>query len=260
MKKLEIVLRTCDIRQVHNDWRVRYCNIPKDELIKGCLKSLIKSCEAIEGIKLTILDDHSSDNTVDSIKNLLLSSNLLHEFIPLDNQGYNYSSYMQFLKCKESEYELTYSVEDDYLHCPSAIKEMLDSYVIFSERIKNKFIVIHPFDNPEVYNPPANPDFVVHGSARHWRTGSHCTATLFSTPDLFKNFWPLFETFALKYNGNYLEPRVEHFDEYNTIIPIWKNGAAVRFNPIPSLALHMQFKEQCDPFIDWQSWWKNYAS
>jgi len=33
----------------------------------------------------------------------------------------------------------------------------------------------------------------------------------------------------------------------------------MRFNPIPSLALHMQFDAQWDPFIEWKQWWKDYA-
>jgi hypothetical protein len=259
MKKLEIVLRTCDVKNIHNDWRIRYCNMPKDKLIIGCLRSLLRSCKDVEGLKLTVMDDHSSQKTVDAIKNILECSGVIYEFISLEGSGYNNSAHQQWIRCKESEYELVYSVEDDYLHCPTAIKEMIESYELFTQRLENRLVVIYPFDMPEDYNPPNRQDFIVHGSHRHWRTGISSTQVLFSKPALFKEYWHLFEVLALKYNGDYLNPREEHFEESNTIYKIWNNGPAIRLNPIPSLALHMQFNEQKDPFIDWESWWDEYA-
>jgi hypothetical protein len=259
MKRLEIILRTCDVQNVHTDWRVRYCDMPKKELIIGCVKSLIKSCNGIDGIKITVLDDHSSGELKENLKLMLNESKILYEFIELQEKGYNYSGYQQFLRCKDSDYTLVYSVEDDYLHCDTAIQEMLDSYKIFVERIKNPQIILYPFDNPEEYNPPNRQDFIVHGSNRHWRTGIYTTQVMMTTPQLFKNHWELFETLSLKYNGDYLNPRVEHYEESNTIWKIWTERGAIRFNPIPSLALHLQFNEQKEPFIDWKLWWSKYA-
>jgi hypothetical protein len=232
--------------------------MPKNELIKGCVKSLIKSCKLIAGIKLTVMDDHSSQDTVDWMNTTLTESGLLYEFIPLQEYGYNHSALKQFERCRDSDYNLVYSVEDDYLHAPTALQEMLDSYNIFLDRLK-KPVVIYPFDNPEEYNPPTDSSFIVHGSNRHWRTGIYTTNVMLTTPQLFKDHWQLFEILAIKYNGDYLNPRVEHYEESNTIWNIWKNGHAIRFNPISSLALHMQFNEQLDPYIDWRQWWHDYA-
>lgn len=259
MKQLEIILRTCDIRNVHQDWRVRYVNMPKDQIVLGCTASLINSCLGIPGIKITVFDDHSSQPTVDGLKYMLTRSKIEHEFISLEENGYNNSAHHQYIRCRDSEYNLVYAVEDDYLHCPSAIKEILDSYMLFSERIKDREIVLYPFDAPDDYNPPSRADFLVHGSHRHWRTGIGSTQVLIASPKLFRTYWDLFETLALKYNGDYLKPRAEHYDEGNTIHKIWNNGPAIRFNPVPSLALHLQFNEQRDPFINWQQWWNDYT-
>lgn len=255
---LEIILRTCDKANVHVDWRTRYCEIPKNQLIQGCFVSLMNSCKNIDNIKITVLDDHSSIETTDFIQDRLHTSGIKHEFINLSEHGYNYSALKQFEKCRDSEYNLVYSIEDDYLHIPSALREMLDSHAIFVDRLK-KPIVIYPFDNPEEYNPPKDPAFIVHGSNRHWRTGEFTTQVMMTTPQLFRDHWSLFETLAVKYNGDYLNPRTEHYEESNTIWKIWKQGHAIRFNPITSLALHMQFNEQLDPFIDWRKWWNDYA-
>jgi hypothetical protein len=257
--KLHIILRTHDNRDVHVDWRTRYHGIPKPELLLGCLRSLVNSIKKSTNchVALTVLDDHSQPATVDSIKQIL--SKLTNvEFIRLDQSGYNHSAHAQWLLCRDSHADLVYSVEDDYLHCETAIQEMVDSYQIFAHRLNRKDIVLYPFDEPSEYDPPTRTDYIVHGSARHWRTGVFTTNVIMTTPTLFRDNWHLFETLALKYNGDYLNPRTEHYEESNTIWKIWQH-TLIRFNPIPSLALHMQFEPQRDPFMDWQAWWKSYA-
>jgi hypothetical protein len=123
--------------------------------------------------------------------------------------------------------------------------------------------VIYPFDAPEEYNPPEEKDFIVHGSHRHWRTGRYTTNVMLTVPKLFRHHWPLFEMLAKNYDGNYLRKMKENeirYTEENTIWNIWRYGQATRFSPIPSLALHMQFDKQIDPFIDWHAWWEKYAT
>jgi glycosyltransferase involved in cell wall biosynthesis len=257
--RLDVVLRTCDRTNVHVDWRKRYHGLEKTELIRGCVQSLVNSianCKKAD-IYLKILDDHSSDQTLEMLRNITKKVNV--EIISLEKEGYNNSAHQQWLLCRDSEADLFYSIEDDYLHCPTAIQEMVDSYVLFRDRLKRDNIVLYPFDEPSEYNPPNRTDFIVHGSNRHWRTGIFTTCVLMSTPKLLQDHWDLFEVLALKYNGDYLNPREEHYEESNTIWKIWSSGKAIRFNPIPSLALHMQFEQQQDPFIDWKQWWKDYT-
>ena len=256
---LEVVLRTCDHTNIHNDWRIRYHNIPKSDLLKGCVRSLIKSCSLVRDVKLTIFDDHSSHTTVNWLHTELKSSNITFEINALDDTGYNHSAYKQWERCKDSKFDLVYSVEDDYLHCPSSIQEMIDSFYLFQQRLKKDQIVLYPFDEPSEYNPPNRTDYIVHGSNRHWRTGVFTTQVLFCQPSVFRENWDLFKLLALKYNGDYLNPRDEHYEESNTIWKLWTEGPYIRFNPIPSLALHMQFEQQKDPFINWKEWWKQYT-
>ena len=256
---LDIILRTCDHSNVHADWRVRYIDKPKIEIIKGCVKSLLNSCKNIDDIFIIILDDHSSPETLEWLETELQSSNIPGKVISLEEKGYNNSSYEQWKLCRDSNADLVYSIEDDYLHCTTAIQEMIDSFELFSHRLKRDDIVLYPFDEPSEYNPPNRKDFIVHGSARHWRTGVYTTQVLLCKPKIFQENWDVFETLALKYNGNYLQPRAEHYEESNTIWKLWTEGNLIRFNPIPSLALHMQFDQQKDPFINWQDWWHEYG-
>lgn len=258
---LHVVLRTCDTANVHNDWRRRYHSLSKQELIVGCLRSLVRSIQYAKNVdcQLSVIDDHSTAATLELIRRELNCLGSKQELISLDVVGYNYSAWQQWSICKSTGADLWYSPEDDYLHCTSAIQEMVDSWLLFSDRLKRTDIVLYPFDEPSEYNPPSRQDYIVHGSARHWRTGVFSTNVLMSTPQFLQQNWQIFETLALKYNGDYLNPRTEHFEESNTIWRLWQNNQAIRFNPIPSLALHMQFEQQKDPFINWEKWWTQYA-
>lgn len=258
MTTVDIVLRTCDRANVHVDWRTRYHGIQKSELVRGCTRSLVNSIkQTTADVRLTVLDDHSSEQTVTELRDMVAEVD--GRLIQLTDQGYNNSAYQQWLICRDSSADLFYSVEDDYLHCPTAIEEMVLSFNLFTDRLKRDDVVLYPFDEPTEYNPPSRVDFVVHGSHRHWRTGVFTTNVMMAKPKLLQRHWELFETLALKYNGDYLNPRTEHYEESNTIWKIWQSGDAIRFNPIPSLALHMQFEPQKDPFIDWQQWWNQYT-
>lgn len=260
---VHVILRTCDRANVHNDWRVRYCDLEKDEIIKGCFTSLIKAIQNATWytVKLTVLDDHSSESTVEFLQTT--GSRLDNfELIRLEEKGYQNSGYQQFLCAKNTESDLVYCVEDDYLHQTSALTEMVDAYFLFKSKLNNPNIVLYPFDAPECYDPPAAPAWVVHGTKRHWRSGIYSTFVLFTVPDLIRQHWNLFETLALNYSGMYLRKGKENefrYTEDNTIWNIWRHGEALRFNPIPSLALHLQFDQQLDPFVDWKEWWAKYG-
>lgn len=255
---IEIILRTHDQSNVHTD-RERYCGFDKKSLIQGCVSSLINSANLVEKhqISFKVLDDHSSEEFLNELDALFQYCKWDYKVISLEESGFNYSALKQFEACRDSEADLVYSVEDDYLHCPSAITEMLDSYELFV-RNSGREVVIYPFDMPDDYYPPhMQPCMIVHGSARHWKTGIWTTNTFMLRPNVLQDHWDVFERLATKYSPDYSKPE-ENVHEGNTICNVWKNHA-LRFSPIQSLALHMQFDTQQDPYIDWKYWWDNYT-
>lgn len=263
--QIDVILRTHDGQNVHNDWRTRYAKMDKIDLIKGCFNSLMKSIEYVKdhNVRLTVMDDHSSPEFISWLKEK--QKRRYFQIVHLEEKGYQYSAHQQFLACRDSDADFIYCVEDDYLHVETALQEMIDSYLLFSEKLGNKNIVLYPFDAPEEYNPPKEQCLLVHGSNRHWKTGIYTTNVMFTIPKIFRDHWPLFEVLSLNYNGDYLRKEEEkegkiRYEESNTIWNIWRAGHAIRFNPVPSLALHVQFDRQYDPFIDWKQWWKDYAS
>lgn len=251
--KLEIILRTHDQSNIHTD-RERYFGGTKKDLIVGCLTSLINTANLVEKhtINFKILDDHSSPELIQEIYNLFELSKWPYELYNLTKSGHHYSGLKQFEFGRDSEADLVYLVEDDYLHCNTALNEMLDSYEIFVAK-SGQEIVIYPFDMPDDYVPPwMAPSFIVHGSNRHWRTGIWTTFTMMLRPKVLIDHWPVFEKLATEYDP-------VGVNEGNTICEIWKNHT-LRFSPIQSLALHMQFDTQMDPYIDWNQWWNDYTT
>jgi hypothetical protein len=263
--KIEIILRTHDKSNVHKTTRTdieveeRYCKKDKKTLALGCAASLIKSSNAVEGheINIKVLDDHSTKEFLVELKELFEKSKWPYEITNLKKSGFNQSALKAFELGKKSKADLVYLVEDDFLHIPSALQEMIDNWDLFT-RLSGREIVLYPYDFTDDYiNPTAS--VVVHGTNRHWRTGFWTTYTLFLRPQVISEHWDKFETLALKYDPTYSVPIEENQNEATTIAKIWTEGPALRFSPIPSIALHMQFERQKDPYIDWQQWWNDYT-
>jgi hypothetical protein len=274
--KLHIIIRTHDGQNIHGN-RPRYIDVSKKHLIIGCLSSLINSTNSIKNhsIQFTILDDHSSSHTIEQINYIFKHSQHSWELIHLKEKGFNHSSYMQFLTCRDSDADLVYSVEDDYLHCMEAIPEMLFTYdYLKSYYHLKKELCLFPFDSPEDYQPnQIYPGRTFRTSFRHWKEGINTTFTMMTPPKVFREHWEVFEKLSLKYKpfvickGNFsfcngssaknINPD-EIIDEGNTISNIWEKNV-IRVNPIPSLALHVQFESQRDPHINHLEWWNKYS-
>jgi hypothetical protein len=64
--------------------------------------------------------------------------------------------------------------------------------------------------------------------------------------------WDLFELLALHSSTPY--GQAHHISEASTINKIWREKVLL-FTPIPSLALHLQYEEHKDPYLNWAEWW-----
>jgi hypothetical protein len=260
--KLEIILRIHDGKNIHGD-KPRYINIPKKDLIIGCITSLINSTNLVKDAKISfiVLNDHCTEKCISEIHNIFKYSNHPYQIINLEIPGFNYSGLKQFEYCKNSTADLVYSVEDDYLHCPESIIEMLRTYIHMKKyhHIK-KEICLYPFDNPEDYEfGRVIPGRVFRTPKRHWKEGIWTTFTMMTTPKVFQDYWSIFEKLASKYTPwNGVDEIEELVHEGNTICDIWEHYV-LRINPIPSLALHVQFEAQRDSHINHLEWWNKYS-
>lgn len=259
--KLEIILRTCDRTNVSRF--PRFIKISKSELLLGCVASLINAANQVKNhtISFKVLDDRSSEKTLENLNNLFKKSKHYYEFVNLEETGNHYTALKQFELCRDSNADLVYSIEDDYLHCPTALKEALEEFIFLQQKYPiEKSLCLFLWDQPEDYEAKhLSPELVMRVKYRHWKTGWFTTYSFLTSPMIFRTYWNLFYKLATEYeewNGKGNKNDTVH--EGNTISQIWQNHV-MRINPIPSLTLHMQGHLQEDSYIDWRYWWKHYT-
>jgi glycosyltransferase involved in cell wall biosynthesis len=256
--KLDIHLQTHSDISVHGG--NRYVGAPKSEVMLRCAQSLVTSINQVEGdIILRVFDDHSSSETITILRRILATCKHPVEFVALEDGGYNASCLASFSMAHNDARELIYLVEDDYLHAPSAIQEMLEVHALFKEKLGGREVALHPYDDPKNYWSPifSREDCrVVYGTKRHWRTNTHTTNTCWVEIGTLRRNWQLFEQLARYSSTPY--GQTHHIFEDSTINKIWREQVAL-FTPIPSLALHLQHEEHKDPYLDWTAWWQSAA-
>lgn len=263
--KLEIILRIHDGKNIHEQQK-RYILVSKKEIVIGCVSSLINSSNQVQNheINLIILNDNSSKELISILQDKLNQLNHSWKIINLREKGFNHSALKQFEYCKNSDADLIYSVEDDYLHSTTALQEMIDAYVSIKTKYKLNDICIFPYDTPQEYDFNLKEKyFIVREKYRHWKSSTWTTQTFMTSPKILQKHWKYFEKLAkefkvipIKYKGKIDDKKIVWED--TTIANVWRNYVPV-FHPIPSLALHIQFEKEKDPYINHLEWWDKYT-
>ncbi len=240
---LDVVLRTCDHTAVHPERGARFIDADKTTLIKKCFSSLVTSISLatkLTDIKLWVLDDNSSEELLHYMDAKCNASGIDYKIVLLEEKGFNHSATQQFEYCRTIGRKWVYSVEDDYLHYPEAISNMLTMGEKFKE-ITGSLVAIKPDDDPfsyaHNYVASKKPCRVFLGNDRHWRTASNTHNTVFTDVEVFKKYWELFASLSKFY-------KQIRIDEDATINRLWTDGVATEgpiplFSPIPSLAIHI---------------------
>lgn len=195
-------------------------------------------------IQVTVIDDHSDEQCINAIKNELRESNLPTSFIPLDGSGNAASLLYNFNHAKAHCTDLIYFVEDDHLHGPTAIAEMVDAYNNLKGRFQGE-VAIFPCDCPDRYRDPYQ-SLILLSPARYWRTVLNTTATFLISHAVLQRFWGIYRAFA-DYGTN---PSIT---EDSTINQIYRQVPCL--SPMPALAMHLH-DGLISPFTNWQEWWE----
>lgn len=259
MQKLDIVYRVSDIGDVHPERGPRFIETDKKTLIKKCFLSLLISTNEARknyDIKFIIVSDRTSEDILNFITQKLTFEGYNFVLHRCEQEGYNYSALKQFEFCKNGR-EWVYSVEDDYLHFPQAIKELMDNGILFTNNFRQP-VAIRPDDDAFTYSPNSLhsklPCKVFLGKNRHWRTLNCTHNTLFTHKDVFVEFWDLFSSLAKYF-------RKLSISENETINLIWNNrvnneGAVPLLSPIPTLAIHVSQGNE-PHLVNWKQLWNS---
>ena len=238
----------------------------KKEYTLRSLKSLCKSIELaqkqFQNLKffLSIIDDNSKPNIKEDLKNIVSNYKLDFEIANLnvgkyrnkqkfsDNErmiAHNAHIYASKDYAKESNFDLIYFVEDDYLHLDNSISEMLLTYEKFSTIFKED-IILCPSDYPYLYQQNYQ-SLVLIGEKNHWRSVDQTLCTYLISSKILLNHW-----------DKYHEMMTNNYNAYEKPLhDIYKK--TICFSPMPSLSIHLANLNTIyglSPLIDWKKIWE----
>ena len=270
VKSLDIILRTCMTVNMLTQSKKRIFEKSKEEYTKRTLISLTKSVVYAKNIFKNIIDHNSKKNQLDELKRILKGSGISFELNNLNlnkfssqikkineenkevtnNQKSNMSNIHQsILLAKEKSEDLTYFVEDDYIHDLISITEILFAYEKFAS-ITNKELIICPTDYPYLYTETENTKVFL-GNKRHWRKIDQSLCTFLTSKEIIE-----------KYMNELISMcKYEHYPFEKPLHKIYKNELCI--SPIPSLAVHFTNINSIygvSPNVDWKRLWEENES
>ena len=238
--QLEIILRTYDKQSIHH----RNIDYEKKDITQTCVNSLHTAIDGLDNVNIVTVDDHSSDETVGMLRNVT----------HLEGTGNNASLTKVFNLAAESTADLVYIVEDDYLHYPYAISEMLLTYNKFIEKMRTKDICLNLVDCPANYHAKSyhgggtgrdgSMAMIVGGVNYPWRTITHTGGTFCTTPNVTNKYWGAFDDLAQQW------PQITENDSWNKI---WEQHI-IAFSPLHPLAYHLT---EVHPYFPHDQLWKD---
>ena len=253
-RNLLIILRTCSKVNMLNDTGAgRYIKVPKHQLLNTCVSSLVNSINHVQGhdVELIVLDDHSDDSCVADIKSILSQCKFKTTFVPVEGgTGNAYTMKKVFEQVESKATDLWYHIEDDYLHYPEAIHDMIDTVDDFEGRT-GKYVAINPHDDVWRYKYEIYPSFLLHGPYRHYRTVKHTTYTCLASKALYDKYKNHFQDVVT------LTEKGADYVENKSINLVWNKEDVALFSPIPGLAFHIMDESGKDPYIDIDELWNS---
>ena len=253
-KMIHVVLRTCDRHSLQS---TRIVN--KQECILRCLNSILKELEVIDNKHLHIIDDNSSED----FKNILESmvGSLAHvsvNYLPARDQSqlsakkksrYSVQVAYEYIYGLPDE-DLVYIVEDDYLHFPGSISEMIETWSFFTSTLETN-IGIFPQDFNQLYHHPSFPHnktyfqaaFVVPARIRYYRSTWFTHESFMLQSKVFKKYRNIFNK-LLDIGGD--DPTCW---EGSTISSVWNKPDVKMFMPMGSLVVHMSANTDIPFFV-----------
>jgi hypothetical protein len=249
-RKLTIILRTCG--RVFAQHGTRYIDKSKSEIINVCVSSLVDSINRVRGhdVDLFVLDDHSDPSCVADIKRIISHCQYPVTFIESDVTGNGPTMGKVYELVEKHASDLWYHVEDDYIHFPSAIQEMIDTVDQF-EGNTGVMVAVNPHDDIWRYLHEIYESIILLGPKRHFRTVRHTTYTCLASKEIYNKYRQHFQDVVK------LTTQRADWVENKSINLVWSKPDVMLFSPIPGLALHIMDESGKDPYIDFNFLWKS---
>ena len=233
------------------------------------LRSLQSICKNIINLKkeindinifLKIIDDNSKADVKEQIKNICKKYEISYEMSNLDKS--KYEKQMKFSNNERmiahnshifdsktyainSNFDLIYFVEDDYIHEDDALCEMIYSYQKISSQIKDE-IILCPSDYPYLYmNTEYTKNLI--GYKKHWRQVNQSLCTYLISKKTLEKYWSYYEDMYLNNYEPYEKPLHDLYKKINC------------FSPMPSISVHFTNINSIyglSPLKNWKKLWE----
>ncbi len=249
---LEVCLRTCISDKRAKGKRSELTNVSLEEHLLRCINSLFvsinKAMKNNININLTVFDDRSEKAALEKIKLLCEKLECDWQLVTTKETGQGASLHEHFTFAKDKD-ALVYFCEDDYLHEPDAIFEMVEFFKKVYKQTTSH-LLIHPQEHELIYSQYNYPSYILLGDNRRWRTISNATHTFFTHSKVVKEYWKYFEN--TKFVG--IKEKRHLGSEKKTTDQLFKHIPG--FSPIPAVAVHMQTEDCLPAFYNWRELWE----
>ena len=271
VKSLDIILRTCASVNMLSQSKKRIFKKNKSEYSLKTLVSIINSINNNKKIfkkiklKLTIIDHNSDKAIIKKFEKILNNQFFDSEIIQLDinkykknikkinqqgkivtnNQISNMSNINQSLNLGKNCEDLIYFVEDDYIHKPDAIEEMIYAYERISTQLGTELIMC-PADYPYLYNKVENSNILL-GNKYHWRKINETLCTFLTSNKIINKHFKKFVSAC----------EFEHYPFEKPFHDIYKKELCI--SPMPAIAVHFTNINSIyglSPLIDYKKLWE----
>ena len=279
INSLTIIIRSYTFGDINSEKvmldqnKKRIFEFPKIEYTLRTINSIILSCEhAIKffenlKFKIIITDDKSSRESLDKIQKLLDKTNIETEIINLDEKEFineinlkdtdgkeisknmisNMRNILKSIEISEqTDSDLFYFLEDDYIHKKDAITEMLFTYEKISSQLERE-IFLCPADYPYLYSNIDETKIFI-GNKIHWRTIKESLITFMTSKTMLKRY-----SKELKIMG-----QLRHHPMEQKLHEIYDKEFCL--SPMPSLAMHttnINSVYGLPPNFDWKKIWED---
>lgn len=256
--KIVYALQTCDITS--NQTNKRFCCDTKQELIRKCVTSFLNSVKIAAAQhsyvehQVMIIDDHSTLETVSFLKRCCqyyTRDNIRVDFRPLVSSGVMSSINECYKYLLNSDGDLVYQVQDDYLFEPSAVTETIDIFFRINKDTSTESIVT-PYNAPYLwsiyYLNKTTPRTIFRGEKRYWIQIYDISCSFLTSKNLLIQNADILKMFT----G--MDPRDPELEKLS-LNKILVNRGRLAVCPFESIALHMQSEYEKDPYVDWKRLW-----
>ncbi len=267
VRSLKIIVRTCTSELIMDQNKRRIFDCEKNEYTFRTLRSLIKAINKAKekfkniNFELIITDTNSPEKDLQIIEEILKGSEIKNKVVSINldkfknkiKDGYSKAKfsnmanfYNSLLIAKNEEADLIYFVEDDYLHSPDSMVEMIFSYEKFYSLFSQE-VVLLPSDYPYLYTKDENTKVYL-GEKKHWRLVSESLVTFMTSKTLIDKHFSELEIMGLEWIDPWEKPLHKIYNSYPCL------------SPIPSLAVHCANINSIfgvSPFINLKKLWND---